>query len=158
VEARDEIKKSALHHAVVQADFVTVLELVLEHDANMFAVGSDGKTPFDLACDFEKTGVVSFLIETYGRRLTQNHGPLALHAILGAADYSFAEAQRFHPPLNPIEIILPLGRLTFKHFDTLLQHFDTELIRNRDDSGKLPIHTACRNNAPVEVFGFDSGA
>ena len=29
---------------------------------------------------------------------------------------------------------------------------DTELVRNHDESGKLPIHIACRNKAPVEVL------
>ena len=36
----------------------------------------------------------------------------------------------------------------------LLQSLDTELIRHRDDSGKLPIHMACRSNVPVEVLAL----
>jgi ankyrin repeat protein len=29
---------------------------------------------------------------------------------------------------------------------------DAALIRNRDENGKLPIHIACRTNAPVDVL------
>ena len=31
---------------------------------------------------------------------------------------------------------------------------EAELIRNRDESGQLPIHMACRNKAPVEVLAL----
>ena len=40
------------------------------------------------------------------------------------------------------------------HFRTLLHSLDTEMIRSRDDSGKLPIHIACQTNAPVEVLAM----
>ena len=57
-------------------------------------------------------------------------------------------------PLNPLRIRLPLGNLTLQHLRTLLSTLDPELIRNRDDSGKLPIHIACQANAPVEVLSM----
>jgi ankyrin repeat protein len=47
---------------------------------------------------------------------------------------------------------LPLGKLTLNHFDMLLHSLDPELIRNRDDSGMLPIHIACLTDSPVEVL------
>ena len=34
----------------------------------------------------------------------------------------------------------------------LLHSLDTDLARNRDDGGKLPIHIACRKKAPVEFL------
>ena len=94
------------------------------------------------------------LLEVYGNKMTQEEGQLALHAIFRAAAYSFVEAKRFHPPLNPLQVRLPLGKLTLQHFHMLLNNMDTELIRNRDGGGKLPIHVACGMNAPVEVLAM----
>jgi ankyrin repeat protein len=83
--------------------------------------------------------------------LIQEQGRLALHAIFTAAEYSFAKDE---PPENALQIRLPLGKLTVQHFRTLLSTLGTELIRNRDESGKLPIHIACRNKAPVKVLAL----
>ena len=166
VDARDEHQQTALHHAADSASIEVVRELVVEHNANIFAVSNIEKTPFDVAID-SGYGVVDgflilqygrdvgdFLLEQYGNKLTQDFGRRAIHAILGAAkySYSFDEDDEFHPPLNPLRIRLPLGELTLDHFDMLLHSLDTDLIRNRDDSGMLPIHVACRANAPVEVL------
>jgi hypothetical protein len=74
--------------------------------------------------------------------------------LLKVAEYSFAEDKWFHPPLDPLRIILPLGKLTLKHLRTLLHTLDSELIRTGDDTGKLPIHIDCRTNAPVEVMAL----
>jgi ankyrin repeat protein len=49
---------------------------------------------------------------------------------------------------------LPLGNLTIQHLRTLLQHFGTGVMADRDDSGKLPIHIACEANAPVKVLAL----
>ena len=88
--------------------------------------------------------------------MTHEHGRLTIHAVLGAAQYSqFEEGFGvFHPPLTLLRICLPLGKLTLQHFRTLISTLDPELIRSRDDSGKLPIHIACRNKAPVEVLAL----
>ena len=94
------------------------------------------------------------LLPEYGSKMTQEHGELALHATLRDAAYSFAEAVGFHPPLNPLRIVLPFGNPKMQHFRILLHSLGTELVRNRDDSGKLPIHVACETNAPVEVLAL----
>ena len=129
-------------------------ELIVEHNANMFAVDITGKTPFDLV--HTRSNLAgrkhALLIESCGHILSQEHGRLALHSVLTAADYSFAVDDEFHPPLNPLQIHLPLGKLTLLHFRTLLSTLGIELIRNRDESGMLPIHVACRSKAPVEVL------
>ena len=131
-------------------------ELIVEHNANMFAVDAFGKTPFDSALKSTSSRRKrACLIECYGNKLTQEHGRLALHAILAAADYSFAENNKFHPPQNPLRIRLPLGKLTLQHFRTLLlSTLDPGLIRNRDERGMLPIHVACQSKAPVEVLSM----
>ena len=67
----------------------------------------------------------------------------------------FAEIEGFYPPVTPLRIILPLGKLKLQHFRTLLHSLNTDLmIRNQDNSGKLPIHIACGTNAPVEVLAL----
>ena len=93
----------------------------------------------------------------YGRKLTVDHGRLALHAILGAAKYSYDEDRGFHPPMNPLRIVVTLGRLLVGHWRILrgsLYISRERMIRSRDDSGKLPIHIACRSKAPVEVLAW----
>ena len=161
LEARDSLQQTALYHAAEGGEFRVVHELILHHNANIFAVNEDGKTPFDAACSggfmfirdiFIRDSILDCFLETYGKRLTQNHGRLALHVLLWSAEYSFNE-NGFHPPLNQLlRIRVPLGYLTLKHFCTLLLSLDAELIRNQDQSGKLPIHIAGRANAPVEVL------
>ena len=85
------------------------------------------------------------------QQIDARDGRLALHAVLGAAEYSFAIDVEFHPTLNPLRIRLPLGNVTLKHVHMLFHSFAAEFI--------LPIHIACQNNAPVEVQLADySGA
>jgi ankyrin repeat protein len=156
VDARDRTRRTALHYAAHSSSIDLVRELIIEHNADMFAVDKDGDTPFDWTIhEYSTERIHVFLIEQYSNKLTQEHGRLALHAVLGAAEYSVIEEFFFHPPLNPLRIRLPpLGVLILPHFWTLLHHLDVELVRHRDASGKLPIHIACQNKAPVEVLAL----
>ena len=153
VDARDEKQKTALIFAAVYSRIEIIRKLVLEYNANMFEVGRMGHTPFDLIS--RGTANATGFLYIYADKMTQDHGRLALHVILGAAEYAFVETEEFHPPLKPlIEIRLPLGKLTLNHFRSLLSTLDTNLIRNRDLTGKLPLHLACRNKAPVDVLSM----
>jgi ankyrin repeat protein len=153
VDARDGRLRTALHHAARYGNIETMRELIVEHLSNMFALNDTEETPFDLAKDsYSGSDIYALLIACYGNKVNQEHGRLALHAILGQAEYSFAEPYGFHPPQNPLRIRLPLGKLTLQHFRALLSTLDPELIHNRDESGKLPIHIACQSKAPVEVL------
>ena len=156
VEARNVRKQTALHCAALALSGETVHELILQHNANMFALDENGETPFDLISHWtDYKPIVDQLLEIYCSKITQGHGPLALHAILGAAHYVFVEKKGFHPPLKPlIQIRLPLGNLSLQYFRNLLSSLDTNLIRNRDENGKLPVHIACQNNARVEVLAM----
>jgi ankyrin repeat protein len=98
---------------------------------------------------------VRILIECYRRKLTHEHDRLALCAVLEAAEEYSLDIDmddEFQFPWNPLRIRLPLGNLTFKHFDMLMHSLDTDLVRDRGDGGKLPIHIACRSKALVEVL------
>ena len=161
LEARDENGLTALHHAASWSAIEGVRALILEHNANMFAVSKYGETPFDVAARQRNDAIVArrrndeivgCLLQLFGKKMTQEHGRHALHAVLTAAEYSFAEDDQFHPPLLPLRIRLQLGKLTLAQFRTVLHSLDAELIHTRDDSGKLPIHIACQMNAPVEVL------
>ena len=154
--ARDYFQQTALHHAVVgRSGELALRELIQVHNADMFAVDKNGCTPFDVAT----RDVADCLLQLYGDKMTRDHGRLALHTILRSAEYSFVtdddDDDHWHPPLTVVHIRLPLGTLKLEHFRTVLHNLDTldsELIWNRDDSGKLPIHIACESNVPVEVM------
>jgi ankyrin repeat protein len=120
----------------------------------MYAVNKAGLTPYDVSCRSEQ--MADHLLAIYDTKLTQDHGRLALHELLKVAEYSFVRKRgyQFHPPLHPLRIILPLGKLTLTQLRTLLRTLEPELIRTRDDTGKLPIHIACQTNAPVEVLAL----
>ena len=156
VQARNVMLRTALHGAAIHCNIDVVRGLIVEHNANMFAVDNGDNTPFDLVppSPYSAGERHAFFIELYGNKLTQEHGRLALHAVLMAAEYLFIEERNFRPPLNSLRIHLQLGKLTLQHFRTLLSTLDAELIRNRNDSGKLPIHIACRTKAPVEVLAL----
>ena len=153
VETRDENQQTALHHTAIWNCTESLRELIVEHNANMFAVDESGFTPFDYASNLMGNGEAArLLLAMYASKLTADHGRLALHELLKVAKYSFAESEDLHPPLL---VGIPLGTLKMTHWRTLLHSFDMELTRNRDDEGKLPIHIACRAYAPDdEVFAM----
>ena len=158
--ARDHQQRTPLHYAGRgrQSSVESGRELIEQHNADMLAVDEDGDTPFDVAARSSSPGgVVDYLLQVYGNKMTQDHGRHALHVILRSAVYSFVEEWGFRPPLLPLRIHLPLGKLKLKHFRSLLHYldtWDTEVIRKRDKSGNLPIHIACEANAPVEIFSL----
>ena len=155
LEARDVSQRTALHHAAQNHFFEAARELILQHNADMFAADRYKLTPFDLACDSERPGdVADPLLEICCSKMTRDHGRLALHSLLSDTEYSFPEDSFFRPPRNPLHIRSPLGTLKLKHWRILFHTLDTELIRSRDDNGKLPIHIACGTNAPFEVLAM----
>ena len=156
VDDRDEAQRTALHYAAMFQSDEAVRELIVEHNANILVVDNNGDTPFDLITECQWQRAVDQFFESYCNKMTRDHGSLALHAILGAAEYAFVENEDFRPPLKPVllQIRLQLGKLNLQHFRSLLRYLHTEIMRNRDDSGKLPIHIACENKAPMEVLSM----
>lgn len=116
----------ALHNAVCNADLVAIPRELIRHSANVLAVGEPGLTPFDWACNLQKSVITNFSIEIYRKKVAQAEGGLAVHALLIAVRTSSQ-----------------LGKLRFHHFHTVLHSWDIASIRNRDEYGNLPIHTAC---------------
>ena len=51
LEARDMEERTALFHAAISGRIAVVQELMVEHNANMFAADNEGETPFDAAKD-----------------------------------------------------------------------------------------------------------
>ena len=149
VDARGEFQRTALHYAGKSASIEIMRELVFEHNANMYAVDQDGNTPFDYSSDCI---IEDFLVERNSEKLTQEHGRLALHAVLAAAEFSFDEAYFFHPPQNPFRIRLPLGMLTLQHFRLLLHSLDAESIRNRDRLESCPFTWLARQTLRSRSF------
>ena len=59
VEARTPSQQTALHHAVLCHRVEIVRELILQYNANMFAVDRKGDTPLDWACRTGRTSAVT---------------------------------------------------------------------------------------------------
>jgi uncharacterized protein len=164
VESRDHTQQTALHYAACNNQFCVEAVRVLteERNADILAVDKNGCTPFDAGDGYESLvkritvgNIGGYFLQLYGNNMTRDHGRLAPHAILRSAEYScVADGDYWHPPLLPLRIRLPLGTLAPAHFRALLHYLNTELIRNPDDSGKLPIHVACETNAPAEVLAL----
>ena len=150
VEVCDEEEEmTALHHSAVHGRIDAMRELIL-HGANICSVDHIGLTPFDLAFYDSQEEAADLLVEMYSSRLSQHEeGRLALHALLLIAEYSFEDCDDDNDELH---VKIELGTLEWKHWRTLLLSVDEELLRQRDDSGKLPIHIACQAKAPVEVL------
>ena len=150
-----EEEMTALHHSAESGRVNAMRELILR-GANICSVDKNGRTPFDLAIDYFQEAA-DFLVEMYSSRLSQHEeGRLALHALLLSVEYVVATADddidELDHPLRLRRVKIQLGRLKWKHWRTLLLSVDEELLRQRDDSGKLPIHIACQAKAPVEVL------
>ena len=50
-----------------------------------------------------------------------------------------------------IEFFFTLS-LPKRYFRTLIMSVDVQLLRIRDDSGKLPIHVACQTSTPLDCL------
>ena len=68
-------------------------ELVVEHNANMFAADEDGRTPFDSVI-YSARETYEFIVER--QQIDSRARPTRLfHAMLDAAEYRFAQASRY---------------------------------------------------------------
>jgi len=120
-----------------------VVRELVGRGANMFAVDSRGNTPFDCAClAGNQTWVVDFFLERYA-------ATVAVHSILRDATYLSVEGANV-----PLQVTLPLGKLTTGQIQTLLQKFGVNWVLARDEQRALPLHTACRFRAPAEILNF----
>jgi ankyrin repeat protein len=73
VEARNDFQQTALHFAAKYGAIEAMRELILQHNANMFAVTWDGRTPFDEAYVTWGSGdAVYHLRDIYGNKMTQD--------------------------------------------------------------------------------------
>ena len=115
----------------------------------MFATDNEEKTPFDCACRGNQAAVINFFLERYATAVFERERDLSFHSILRGATYSHVVVR----PLGQrrLQVKLPLGKLTTDHMRTLFQLFDSHLILSADGTGALPLHTACRFRAPVEI-------
>ena len=103
LEARDDRGLTALHRAVNYGSIEVLRELILNHNVNLSAVDEDGNTPFDFLRrqTWPPGAKVEQFLDICGKKLTQEHGRLALHVIFDAAEYSIVPLNEVRPPLNP---------------------------------------------------------
>ena len=90
--------------------------------------------------------MAEYLLGQYKEKVWKQEGGLSLHAILREATY-----------LEGNEVQLLVGALTVDQLHTLLVSIhsqDPDVIRRQDVHRALPIHIACRANAPIKVLRF----
>ena len=119
-----------------------VRELVQRGGANISTRGDDGRTPFDGASRKGYQDVCDFLLQRYAEQLLLgNEGNLAPHVVLEQANFQADDT-----------IVLPLGTLQRDQMVFLLTYVLARLpagVRSCGIEGRLPIHVACRQNAPL---------
>ena len=98
--------------------------------------------------DHSFSGRKALLIECYGNKMTQQHGRLALHAVVGATEYSFAEPYIFHPPLITQFAAFPHFAIDFG------PRADSQPRRNRKATDSYCLSKQGAIGSP----GFDCGA
>ena len=118
----------------------------LKRGADIFSMSDEGKTPLDQANRKGRKEVAEYLLELYEEKVLDQEGQLSLHAVLGDATN-----------LENNEVQLPIGAVSVDELLTLLESIhsqDPDAIRRQDRNRALPIHIACRANAPIQVLCF----
>ena len=151
VESRDRNGRTPLQFAVMHGD-PFVCELLLNYGAALEEIlPHTGGRIFDYAVVQNQPAVVEYLLQRYAEKVTEREGSHALHAILRAATYFRTGTGIRLPP--PLQVQLPVGKLTEDHFQTLLQSFaQPNLICSRDGDGGLPLHVAASVDTPNEIL------
>jgi len=145
LEARDQSNHTPLHHAC-NGDKLDVVKELVKRGAGIFARDYDGSTPFDCAKRMRASEVAEYLLEQYKGKIWEREGRLSLHAILNESTN-----------LGDNNIHLPIGTVTVDELLALLVSIhsqDTDMIRTQDENRALPLHLACRSNAPMQVLCF----
>ena len=147
LEAKDENHATPLHWACQCSGNVAVIQELVQRKVDIFVKDADNKTPFDKANALEANGAVTdFLLEQYEEKVWQREGRFSFHSILGEATY-----------LENDQVQLSVGTLTVDELLELLVSIHSrnpDSIRSQDSNRSLPLHVACRTNAPIKVLCF----
>lgn len=144
IEARSHFNNTPLHLASC-SDQLDAVQVLIQRGADIFSRGEYDKTALEQT---QSSEIVSFLLEQYKERIVSSEGDLSLHAILEEAAYS-----------ESTEVNLKIGELAIDRFVSLLESIllqEPDWIRSQDrNHGRdLPIHVACRTNAPLKILRF----
>jgi len=143
---------SPLYRVAARGFPLEIVREFVQHGADLRAVTDLGHTAWDAAYRHDESDVADYLLtEAYKDQMVDQEGTRAVHAILEVAVYRYLEADDSGNQRN-LQVRLPIGRLTVDKFRSLLQCFDTGLMRQQDSNGTLPFHVACRGGAPVEIL------
>ena len=161
-----------------------VAGVLVQAGANLFARDAQNQTAFDHAVAKERQAVVDFLLEQYQRRVVELEGgrvhEILRQAVLVESliedtedeneDGDVADETSSNESSEETEerIMLPIGTLSVYQYLCLLRsliHTDGDgddssdnkkhsILLELDDHGEIPLHIACRNNAPIAVVGM----
>jgi len=161
VNTRENYGDSPLHDVVARRNMLLVQEFI-QHGADLLAKDDDGDTPFDLAIAVEGNEIADYILTVaYKDQVFEQEANHSIHAILDIAEYRYLEEEdeleedneeSVQQQQKTLQVKLPVGKLTIEQFQNLLQSFDGNLMRQRDNTGALPFHVACRAAAPVEIL------
>jgi len=156
VNARNNVGMTPLHKVLDTVHHGRSLENIQElirHGADLLATDGRGRTPFDIA---NFAGATDYILTVaYRDQLVNQEGNRAIHAILETAEYRYVvvnQQQQQQQQRQTLQIQLPVGRLTTDQFRALLRSFGNNFMSHADNTGAIPFHTACRNEAPVEIL------
>jgi len=144
IEARTNWNDTPLHYACYK-DRLDAVKVLVQRGANIFSKGEADQTPLDQAS--ESPEIIDFLLKEYKERIVASAGRLSLHALLQEATYDD----------SPTPVNLKIGSLTTDQFVELLvviHSQNRDWIRIQDNNRNLPLHIACRTNAPLKVIRF----
>ena len=146
-----EDNDTPLHLACSCTNNLDVVKELVRRGADFCCKNEDKKTPFDVANRSSMQWRVReiFCWRQYKEKVWQREGRLSLHSILGAATY-----------LENDKVQLPVGTITVDVLLALLKSIHSrnpDSIRRQDSNRSLPLHIACRTNAPIKVLRFFVG-
>jgi len=132
-EARDSYDGTPLHDACTTGILEAVRELV-RRGADIFAKNRNGRTPYDSSV--RHPAVTEFLLQHYRQKIFESEGRRSLLTILKQGDILFGQG-----------VALQIGRVSSDELLSMLRYFvehDPDCIHERDNSGDLLLHVACR--------------
>jgi ankyrin repeat protein len=152
LQETDNEGRTALHYAAFWGHEETVTFLVGQ-GAQANSGDEIGCTPFLMACEKGRTGVVQVLVQHMGKQAVQDtatNGVTALHmAAIGGHEETAAFlisqgaecSSRTAVGVTPLMFACRQGRLGVLRL--LLQHIGPEALQERDENGMAALHWAC---------------
>jgi len=141
-----------------QKGHVAAVRLLLKAGSNVNAADQLNRTALMFASERNDKAVQHALgTYLYMDKILKDNEANAIHTLLRSTHYSYRYFWMAATPRTEKKVLrwaeLPGGiHLDKEEFCALIQRFDSDKFSCKDEYGDLPLHTACRAYAPVEIF------